>query len=182
MPHDHMAVHAKWNRIVEANRPNDTSPETMLRIMEDSDAYSVRVLNTHRALTLSGMKVVGYLLVTDKDMFVFKKAMWRSPDYRHNQPVMVNLVIPAGTEFIMRGRSFSNGDGDYKCRAPRAHVHSIVRINDCKEIDEATAYHNSKFVYRKGTVKAKGFSRKAIDVTCAGGIHFFLDGYSARWY
>lgn len=180
MQRDHMAVHLKWNRIVEANRPINTSPEAMLKIMEDSDAYSVRVLDEHTARTLGGMKTTGYLLVTDKDMFVFKKAIAADGP---RIPAVVNLVIPAGTEFIMRGRTFSNGGGDYKCRARLAHVHSIVRVIDLEEIDEATACHRSSFVYRKGeTVKGKGFSRKAIDVTCAGGIHFFLDGYSARYY
>jgi hypothetical protein len=99
---------------------------------------------------------------------------------------IANIIIPSGASIFMDFSLREHNDDYGKLRASRAEVHSIVRINDRKPVVFGVSGWDQDFIYTN-TKMIDGFSiGKRIEVqpslmfsyrrvTCAPGIHFFLE-------
>ena len=89
-------------------------------------------------------------------------------------PCICKLEIPASAK-----RSSAMGD---KCRANKAKVLEIRRIDNGRKLKQAVSQWNRKFVYRVGEYVSVDDFHEDRFMECAAGIHFFVDKQAALNY
>lgn len=108
-----------------------------------------------------------------KDLPCFKRAITQ---VCFGKDCIINLIIPAGTK-VHIGK-----DGTFnKCRAARAIVHSIWSCDGEEQYDQARSSYSPTFIYIPGTIVNPAYFSD-YNITCGGGIHFFVDVESALDY
>lgn len=99
---------------------------------------------------------------------------WKKVVTQEGSPCICKLEILESAK-----RSSAQG---YKCRADKAKVLEITRIYDNANIDKATSFYDSGFIYRVGEyVSVDNFADNRFN-ECAPGIHFFVDRQKALDY
>ena len=94
------------------------------------------------------------------------------------QSGIANLIIPAGALIRVANTQYLRGQ---KLRASGAIVHSIFDTN-LRSRRRAVSGHDEEFIYKVGKTVTPENGFELQDKECAGGIHFFLDLYSAMSY
>ena len=88
-----------------------------------------------------------------KPLPMFKKGVHRTnamEDYTRRDMAVINLMVPAGVLVYIGKRIYTGASTYYKMRVEYADVHSVVRVDDKKEVTKGFSRNYTNFEYKKG--------------------------------
>lgn len=149
----------------------------------ETNSHRRSILNSHGVIK-GRNSALPYLWELHTPLKVFKKTFSNNAFDAH----IINLIIPAGALVVY---STDGHRHKGKMRSDRAVVHSIVNLENKKELNQSYSSQNPRFIYRYSpyTVVSSALSGEKVplekcvvpefdfcksDITCHSGIHFFL--------